>query len=133
MKWKLIIWLSMFGLAMGFATVYFIPTGVEFFFWIFIFFISAHIITQEADTKLFLTGFTVGILNSIWITACHIILFDDYMLSHPEQEILLEETSSIIVPKLNMLFTGPIIGAITGSIIGLMSLGASKTIKRSKK
>jgi hypothetical protein len=41
MNWRLIAQLSLFGLAMGIATVFFIPSTIEPLFWLVIFGISA--------------------------------------------------------------------------------------------
>ena len=47
MNWKLIFQLSLFGLAMGVATVFLIPSTVEPLFWLVVFAISAYAIAQS--------------------------------------------------------------------------------------
>ena len=46
MNWKLIVQLSMFGLAMSVATVYLISSTIEPVFWLVIFVISAYLIQR---------------------------------------------------------------------------------------
>jgi len=75
MNWKLILQLSLFGLAMAFATVYVIPSSVEPFLWLPIFVLCAWLIAKRAPGKVFLHGLLLGIMNSIWITAAHVLLF----------------------------------------------------------
>ena len=76
MDWKLIFQLSMFGLAIGIATVYVIPSSIEPIFWLIIFVICAVIIAKRRVGKPFLHGLLVSLVNSVWITAAHVLLFD---------------------------------------------------------
>lgn len=48
MDWKLVLSLSLFGLAMGLATVFFIPSNIEPAFWLVIFLVCAYIIASNA-------------------------------------------------------------------------------------
>jgi hypothetical protein len=52
MNWKLIFLLSLFGLAMGFATVFVLPTKIEPVFWLVIFVISAYLIAKRCASWL---------------------------------------------------------------------------------
>ena len=69
MNWKLILLLSLFGLAMGIATVFFIPSNIEPVFWCIIFLICAWIIAKRARGHFFLHGLLVSIVNSVWIVS----------------------------------------------------------------
>ena len=75
MNWKLILQLSLFGLGMAFATVFFIPSKVEPLFWLAIFIACAYVIATKAPGKYFLHGLMTSLVNSVWITATHVILF----------------------------------------------------------
>jgi len=57
MNWKLIFQLSLFGLAMGIATV-FVP-----FFWLAIFIMCAYIIVRQVLSRHFVHGPMVSIVN----------------------------------------------------------------------
>src|ERR1700676_3446141 len=85
MNWKLIFQLSLFGLAMAIATVYWIPSNVEPIFWLIIFAICAYIIARNCKDKLFLHGLFVSLVNSIWITVAHVLLFKTYISNHPKE------------------------------------------------
>jgi len=74
MNTKLIFQLSLFGLAMAIATVFWIPSNIEPIFWVVIFIICAYLIAKKSTGKYFLHGLLVSIVNSVWITAAHIIL-----------------------------------------------------------
>src|SRR5215813_900569 len=90
MNWKLIFTLSLFGLGMAFATVYFIPSTIEPLFWLAIFMACAFFVARYAPGKYFLHGFTISILNSIWITIVHASLFYSYIARHPEFQQMLD-------------------------------------------
>lgn len=130
MNWNLIFKLSLFGLAMAFATVYFIPSNIEPFCWLAIFIICAYIIATNCSSQYFAHGFLVSIVNSIWITAAHILLFDKYIANHPQEASMMSKMPMPDHPQLMMLITGPFIGAISGLILGLFAFVASRIVKR---
>jgi hypothetical protein len=130
MNWKLIFSLSMFGLAMGIATVYFIPSNVEPFCWLVIFIICAWIIAKRCSGKYFLHGLMVSMVNSVWITAAHIILFSTYIANHPQEETMMEKMPMFASQRITMVVIGPVVGLVSGIILGLFSLIASKIINK---
>ena len=130
MNWKLIFTLSLFGLAMAFGTVYFIPSSIEPFCWLVIFIICAYIIAKKCSSKYFLHGLCVSLVNSLWITATHIILFETYIANHPKEAEMMSKMPFPDSPRLMMLITGPIIGFIFGLILGLFAFIASKIVKK---
>lgn len=127
MNWKLIFLLSLFGLAMGIATVFFIPSNIEPFFWLVIFLICAYIIAARAPGKYFLHGLLVSIVNSVWITAAHVLLFDRYVANHAREAAMMD--SMPISLRLMMVVTGPIVGVVSGLVLGLFAFIASKLVK----
>jgi hypothetical protein len=75
MDWPLIFTLSLFGLAMGLATVFVIPSNIEPLFWLLIFIVCAYAIAKRAPGRPFLHGLLVSLVNSVWISAAHVLLF----------------------------------------------------------
>jgi len=124
MNWKLIFLLSLFGLAMGIATVFFIPSNIEPFCWLVIFVLSAYIIATQAPGQYFLHGLLVSMVNSVWITAAHVLLFDRYIANHAREAAMMESVP--ISPRLMMVVTGPLIGVVSGLVLGLFAFIASK-------
>ena len=61
MDWKLIFQLSLFGLAMGIATVFVIPPNVEPAFWLVIFLICAYVIAKRRPAGSFVHGLLLGL------------------------------------------------------------------------
>src|ERR1043165_4486344 len=89
MNWKLIFQLSLFGLAMGVATVFVIPSAIEPLFWLGIFVVCAYMIATRCSSRYFLHGLMVSVVNSVWITASHILLFRQYLANHPQEAAMM--------------------------------------------
>ena len=134
MNWKLICSLSLFGLFMAFATVYFIPSNVELFCWIVIFIICAVIIGKNAPGKYFAHGFMVSIVNCIWITSAHVLLYDKYIIKHQDelQQMAPMVEKMHISNQVVMMIMGPVIGILCGLVLGLLSMIAGKALGKKK-
>ena len=130
MNWRLIITLSLFGLAMGIATVALIPSNIEPLAWLVIVVICAYIIARRAMSKFFLHGLLVSLTNSIWITASHMLLFDMYIANHPHEEAMTASMPFSAHPRIVMAVMGPLIGAASGVVLGIFSAIASKLTQR---
>jgi hypothetical protein len=130
MNWKLIFGLSLFGLAMGIATVYWVPPKIEPCLWLPIFLICAWLIAKNATGKYFLHGFLVSLVNCVWITGAHIILSAEYLAHHPQetqQYAKLNAQMGLSVARA-MLLVGPVIGIIFGLILGLLAVAAARLL-----
>lgn len=126
MNWKLILLLSMFGLAMGLATVFVIPPKVEPLFWLVIFVVCAYAIARQTRRP-FLHGFLLGLVNCVWITSSHLLLFNQYLATHAQEAAMMQTTP--FPPKIMMAIIGPFIGLISGVVIGILALIATKCLK----
>ncbi len=71
----------------------------------------------------------MSIVNSVWITAAHILLFDAYIANHVQEAEMMAKMPMNTHPRLLMLITGPIVGIISGLILGLFAFVASKLVK----
>lgn len=130
MNWKLIFQLSLFGMAMGIATVYLIPSGGEAFFWLPIFLICAYFVAKKCTESFFLNGFMVSVFNSIWISLAHVILFDAYIAHHANEAHLYQNSVMPVPPKAAMFILGVLMFGIgSGIVLGLFSFIASKIVK----
>jgi len=129
MDWKLIVLLSGFGLMMAFATVFVIPSNMEPAYWLVIFLVCAYLIARRAPGRHFLHGLCVSLVNSVWITAAHVILFSQYMASHPQEAAMMKSMPVPESPRLMMVLFGPIFGSIFGLILGLFAFLAGKFVK----
>jgi hypothetical protein len=127
MSWKLIFGLSLFGLAMAFATVYVVPPSLEPWIWLGIFVLCAFVIAKRAPKRYFLHGLCVSLVNCVWITAAHYLLYDAYAASHA-QEIAMAARMGTMPPRTMMLATGPVIGLVSGIVLGVLSWVMSKFV-----
>lgn len=130
MNWKLIFQLSLFGLAMALATVYVVPSKLEPVLWLPIFVICAALIARHAPGRPFLHGLALGVVNSLWITAAHVLLFETYVAHHGGEAAMMKNLPAGVSPRLLMACVGPIIGVVSGAVIGLFALIAARIVKR---
>jgi hypothetical protein len=126
MNWRLIVTLSLFGLAMGIATVALIPPKIEPLLWVVIFVISAYAIARRATTQFFLHGLAVSLVNSIWITSSHVLFFDPYMAHHPQEAAMTASIPFSVHPRILMVVIGPLIGLASGIVLGVFCTIAAK-------
>lgn len=129
MNWKLVFALSLFGLAMGLATVFVVPSRIEPAFWIVIFIVSALAIARTCRSRHFLHGLFAGIFNSVWITAAHVLLYGRYSISHPQEIAMMQSGPIAAPPRLMMVLGGLIVGVVSGCIIGLFAFIAGRLLK----
>jgi hypothetical protein len=132
MNTKLIFSLSLFGLIMAFATVYFIPSNVEPYCWLGIFIVCAYLIAKNAPGRYFLHGFLVSLVNCVWVTGAHVLLYNDYLARHANEVAMMGKMNSTLSPQILMLITGPIVGIISGCVLGLFAWVASKMVNGTK-
>ena len=127
MNWKLVALLSLFGLAMGVATVFVIPSNIEPAFWLAIFVTCAVILARRGVDKPFLHGLCVSLANCVWVTGSHVLFYDTYLANHPAEAAM---TATMPLPgRVMMLVMGPVIGVVSGIVLGLFSWIASKIVK----
>jgi len=127
---NLIFRLSLFGLAMAIATVFWIPGNIEPLVWLPIFIFCAYVIAKRAPGKFFLHGFLVSLLNSVYITSAHIIFFSTYSANHTDEMNMFNNMHSSFPPQAMMALMGPVFGVIFGIILGFFSFIAGKVVKK---
>jgi hypothetical protein len=128
MNWKLILQLSLFGLVMGIGTVFVIPSTIEPFCWLVVFVISAYAIAQAAPDQPFVHGVLVGLANSVWVTASHVLLIHQYLPRHVREALTMRSMPLPRHPRVMMLLMGPVIGLASGIILGLFALVARRLV-----
>lgn len=128
MNWRLIIQLSLFGLFMGIATVFVIPSTVEPLCWLVVFLISAYALARNAAGRPFLHGVGVGLANSVWVTGSHVLLFHQYVARHARELATMGSWPLHTHPRVLMLLIGPVIGLISGIILGVFAVIAARLV-----
>jgi len=125
MNWKLLLQLSMFGLAMGIATVFVIPSNFEPLFWLAIFVTCAAIIARKCSRRYFLHGLMLSLINSVWVTSAHVLLFDTYSAKHTSEIAMMASFPGGLSPRLLMILMLPLIGIGSGLVQGLFCYAGS--------
>ena len=128
MNWKLILQLSLFGLAMGVATVFVIPSTIEPMFWLFIWVLSAYLIAKGTRDLRFLHGLLVGLANSVWIIAAHVSLYDAYAARHAKEVAMMQSDFRCRAAEVAGGVLGIPAGLVSGIVIGLFALIAGKLV-----
>jgi len=128
MNWKLVLQLSLFGLAMGVGTVFFIPSTIEPFFWLIIFLVSAYLIATRCSDRHFVHGVAVGLANSVWVTGSHVLLFSRYIANHPREAAMMSSMPLPTHPRVMTLIVGAGIGLVSGIVIGALALLARRMV-----
>lgn len=127
MRWSLVLLLSLFGLAMAVATVFWIPSNVEPFFWLVILLIAAPAIAARAPGRFFLHGLALGVVNGVWVTGAHVFFFEAYVARHVREAEMMAAMPS---PRLMMALVGPVIGVLSGCVFGLGALAVRRLLGR---
>jgi hypothetical protein len=130
MNWKLIFYLSAFGLVTGVASVFRLPIGVSvavpFIVWIAI----AVLIVKKAQDRYFKHGFIVGVFNGVINALVQFIIFPIYVKNHPEIMQSHAETLSSSQVRFTELFTGVLGGLFIGLICGFFAWLVGKIISK---
>lgn len=130
LRWRLITLLSGFGLAMGIATVSWMPSSIELILWFLIFDVTAYVLVKRAGGRYFLHGLLVGLVNCFWITSFQIIFFPAYIANHPEEAALISTLPIADSPRLVVFLTDVFIGLGMALILGLFAAVAGKFVKK---
>jgi hypothetical protein len=125
MSWKLIFGLSFFGLLMGLGTAFVIPPGIEPHLWVGIFLLSALIIAKRAPGQYFLHGLCVSVLNSVWVTAAHVGLYDHYAVLHGRFISMAPPVGST---QMTVAVAGAVVGIVMGIVLGMVAWVSSKFV-----
>ena len=75
MKWSLILGLSFLGVPVAIITLFFSDPFIVLISWLFVLAISVFLILKSSLTKLFLNGFTLGVILNIYFLLTQYILY----------------------------------------------------------
>lgn len=133
MNWKLILLLSLFGVAMGIATVFgFIPASSEFIVWVTVALISAFIVAKKVRTRIFLHGFLAGFIAGMLAPVFHVLFYQAYVVNNPKIVEQFSEVPTNLSPRLFILILAPLISAVYAAFLGLFSVVGAKLLYKSK-
>jgi hypothetical protein len=67
----------------------------------------------------------VSLVNCVWITGAHYLLYDAYAARHAEEIAMSAQHGT---PRMMMLFVGPVVGLVSGIVLGFLSWVMSKFV-----
>jgi len=130
MKWKLIIPLSGFGLAMGIAAVLGFTKGIEGVLWLIIGIFCTVWIAKKVPANHFLHGFVVGLIGGALAPLVEGIFFSRYVSHYPEFNDPGYQIPGGLEPRTFVFALAPISGLISGVVLGLLSWAADKLLNK---
>jgi hypothetical protein len=129
MNWKLVLELGALGIAVGFATVFFVPTQVEPLLWLIVFLPSAYVIARCTARLRFLHSLVVGLLDSLLKTTVHMMFFGSYVARHSQEIAMIRKMTTAVSPRQLIVLSSPVWGLVYGTVIGLLALLFGKFTK----
>lgn len=129
MNTLLILGLGALGLVMGAASVRGYTTKIEPICWVVIAIVSMIIIAKFGASHPFWHGFLAGSLMGTFNSIMQSVFFTQYLATHPQAEQFRNQIPGGLSMHIFFLIVGPLIGAIYGTVIGLLSMLATKFIK----
>lgn len=132
MNWKLILLLSLFGLAMGILTISLLPESVEPYCWPVVMIVSGWLIARRAGGKYFMHGVALGLVNCIWVTAAHEVWLASFVAHNPHMVEMSKNWFLADHIRRQMAVMGVLIGLASGVVMGLLALLFSVVGSRKK-
>ena len=120
MDWKLVLLLSAIGIIMGLLSVRGFTQKIEPFLWL-LFGIATSLILSKNIDRPFLYGLAIGIGWAVLNGAIQSVFFDTYLANNPSLQQSFQK-KTFVQPRYVALLTAPVIGLITGLVLGGLSL-----------
>lgn len=121
MNWTVIILLSSFGAVMGVLAVKGFTQKIEPLLWLCFGIASALVLSKNIDQKPFLHGLFIGIAWGILNALFQCAFFDSYFANNPSLQKNFDKIT-FMPPRYFPLITGPLIGLVTGAVLGGLTL-----------
>ena len=121
MNWYIIVLLSLFGAIMGFLSIKGYTGKLEPIFWLLFGIISALVLSKNVENKVFIHGLIIGLCWGIFNSIIQSSFFDQYLTNNPNLQSSFNKSTSI-KPQYFVLIMGPVIGLVTGAVLGGLAL-----------
>lgn len=132
---KLILLLSILGLAAGFIAIYPTPVYVVLVLRILILGFSAYTIMKRCESRFFLHGFLAGFVGGLWNVVIHALLYTKYSIyhgielvkaTHILEMVEIPKTNTLILVRIFLLASILLGGIVWGLLMGFLSFLASR-------
>ena len=130
MNWRLIISLSVFGVAMGVASVLGFTKGLEPVLWLVIAFFCAVVIARTVRAKHLAHGFLTGVITGGLAPLIQALWFPTYIANNPKVSDQFKQLPPNFSARTLFFVLVPILAIVSGVVLGLLSWVGSKVIKR---
>ena len=129
MNWMLVSVLSIPGVMMGLLSVRGHTRGIEPYLWGLLAIFAALVIARNAGEQYFFHGLSVGIAWGVVNGLIAFSLFSVYAQHNPEVIQRIAAGARGPSPRVMFALSAPMIGLLTGLVLGVLSWGASHVIK----
>lgn len=120
MHWSMIAILGALGLIMGLLSTQGLTRGIEPYLWIILGLFSATVVARAGHGRWFLHGLAIGVMWGVLNAVAASALFPHYAANNPEIMSRLDGRPAPVSPRIFFLLTGPVIGLVSGCILGLL-------------
>ena len=130
MNWQLILSLSLLGVVVGLVSVSGLMGSQIWLLWLCVAAFCAWQFARKTRRYLFLHGFYLGIFVGVCASWVQAIFLPTYVSNNPRMAETFNNLPQTMHPAYVLLIMGPIIGAVSGIVIGLFAIIAGKITGR---
>ena len=130
MNWRLVLLLSIFGVVMAFAGVFFISGRTEALLWPVIFVIYAVIIVHALPGRYFIHAFAACVINGLWSGIIHAACMTTYLENHHVIREIYKTMPLADHRRIATVLGGIGLGLLMGIIAGLVAYAVGRIWKK---
>ncbi len=130
MKWRLVLSLAGFGVAMGVASVLGMTRGIEAWLWLAIALICGTLLAVRVESKPWFHGFCVGLIGGGVAPLIQFLFFSTYLANNPEIRRDMAQIPDGLDPRYFVLLLAPVAGLLSGVVLGTGTWAAARLVTR---
>ncbi len=129
MNWQLILSLSLLGVVMGLVSVFGFMGNEVWLMWFCVGAFCAWQFARKTHHNRFLHGFYLGIFAGVCASWVQAIFLSTYISNNPQMREAFNTLPQNRHPVFVVLIMGPIVGAVSGIVFGLLAFIAGKIVQ----
>jgi hypothetical protein len=126
MNWQLILTLSLLGVVLGLVSVFGFLGNQIWLLWLCVAAFCAWQFARNTRRYLFLHGFYLGIFVGVCASWVQAIFLPAYLSNNPRMAEVFNNLPHNLHPAYLLLIMGPIVGTVSGVVVGLFAIIAGK-------